>query len=236
MDVAVRKMCADDDAIRFQRYGSPFFFRGDFKDLPRLVERLRDGNDNLSKYLRQKLTANTKRLLSQCRGEPLQEEAEKALTDELNDLLKGDCLYTKERFNHVTLTAETKKLAEEYPVGENPMRVNRFLLEEAYPDEIGMVKRYGSKKNPWLPRLLYDLRHILDEKTTRPYRYIAAIFNLFNFHPENFCGRCKKFDIEEKICSRQRIFTCPRHTRARDKIYRMLKELSPEIPSARYPR
>ena len=65
-----------------------------------------------------------------------------ALVDYLNTLLKGSSLYQAERFKGVQLSEETKKLIEREPQGEDLIRLNRMLLEDAYPHEI--AKRYIS--------------------------------------------------------------------------------------------
>jgi hypothetical protein len=104
----------------------------------------------------------------------------------------------------------------------------------AYED----TKRLGSltKKHPYYDRFLYDLNRIFIGKTTYRYRYMAAIFNAFNFHPENFCGDCKSFDHRIDICGRKKIFTCPRHSKARDKIRKSVSRIGNQIPSAKFPR
>lgn len=38
-----------------------------------------------------------------------------------------------------------------------------------------------TKRRAYLDRFLYDLKRMFDGKTPRPYRYMAAIFNLFDF-------------------------------------------------------
>jgi hypothetical protein len=104
----------------------------------------------------------------------------------------------------------------------------------AYEDS----KRLGSltKKHPYFDRFIYDLNRIFIGKTTYRYRYMAAIFNAFNFHPENFCGDCKNFDHSNDICGRKKIFTCPQHSKARDKIRKNVNRIDNQIPSAKFPR
>jgi hypothetical protein len=84
-----------------------------------------------------------------------------------------------------------------------------------------------TKEHPYLQHFLHDLKYLFkSQKTPRPYRFIAGIINFFNFHPENFCKDCNKFHSKEEKCLRQKVFLCPKHKQARDKIYRLFKDHS----------
>lgn len=91
-----------------------------------------------------------------------------------------------------------------------------------------------TKRRPYLDRFIFDLKELFKGKTDRPYRYMAAIFNAFNLHPENFCGGCDIFYPD--LCVRKNIFTCPFHKKSRDKLRKMSDRIGIEIPSRRYPR
>ena len=58
---------------------------------------------------------------------------------ELNRLIRGPSLYTRERFLHVSITEETRDMARAYPEGEELAKLNRRLLEEAYPSEFHKI-------------------------------------------------------------------------------------------------
>jgi len=54
----------------------------------------------------------------------------------LNDVLRSGSIYDKERFCDVHLREETETLLSQPPEGEEIARLNRLLLEDAYPDDI----------------------------------------------------------------------------------------------------
>jgi len=80
-----------------------------------------------------------------------------------------------------------------------------------------------TKKRPYLHELIVELEKILKPKTKRPYHYIAALFNLFNLHPERFCEECEGFDPKQDRCQLVDIFTCPKHRKVTDKIGQMAR-------------
>jgi YidC/Oxa1 family membrane protein insertase len=129
---------------------SPSLFGvGDFKDIASLAVKLQNARDPLSQYLREQFSEETRLLLDGYDSSiPVSQQLQKALqlqealVDELNPLLqKGDSLYDEQLFAHVALTEETRKLIAENPTGEELVRLNRMLLEDAYPREIVKSQR-----------------------------------------------------------------------------------------------
>jgi hypothetical protein len=59
-----------------------------------------------------------------------------ALTKNLGRIIMGPSIYDETRFKAVSLRAETKQLLEKSPTGMELSRLNRLLLEDAYPQEI----------------------------------------------------------------------------------------------------
>jgi transcriptional regulator with XRE-family HTH domain len=133
---------------------SSLFRMGHIK-YPGLAVKLRDSQDPLSQYLREQFSPDTQRLLDGYDGEsPPSEELQKALVDELNRLLQGDCLYDRQRFGQVELTEEqtSEELRwrlEKNPQGDALIHLNRLLLEAAYPDEIATIQR-TIKRRTWV--------------------------------------------------------------------------------------
>jgi len=56
-----------------------------------------------------------------------------ALVTDLNRLMAGPCLYTAQRFQGVNLNNNTRALLDHQPTGDALLRLNRMLLEDAYP-------------------------------------------------------------------------------------------------------
>jgi len=123
------------------------------KDASSLALKLRDGEDPLSVHIQQKLSEETKALLSQYDGSTdLPKQLQEKLVAELNLLIQGkledtgeevqkdkegvEPLYEESRFVHVVLSSETQELISKRPKGQVLVKLNRRLLEEAYPAEI----------------------------------------------------------------------------------------------------
>ncbi len=97
----------------------------------------RSASSDLSRYLWDRFSPETRQRLEEySEADPRLEELRLAVTNELNWLLENDDLYG-ERRPQQGLAGETNKQAECGPSGKKVLaRLNRYLLEEAYPDEI----------------------------------------------------------------------------------------------------
>jgi hypothetical protein len=129
-------------AIRTSGFG--VFSARDFKDSTRLASRLSDAGktasqslDLLSRYLHTRLTQATKDMLDSYDGDAAPPPALIAsLVQDLNDVLAGPSIYAPDRFALVPLTSATMQLIARKPQGDELVRLNRMLLEEAYPIEL----------------------------------------------------------------------------------------------------
>ncbi|HEX8748978.1 MAG TPA: phospho-N-acetylmuramoyl-pentapeptide-transferase [Pyrinomonadaceae bacterium] len=128
---------------------SPLLRVGDVKDSGRFMLRLQEGRDPLSQYLRPQLSYGLQQEITEYDGTSTPSEAvQRSLTDELNRIMRaGTSLYDQQRFERVKLTEETRKLLGQNPQGENLVRLNRALLEEAYPQEIAKNQKYSWNVN-----------------------------------------------------------------------------------------
>ncbi len=113
----------------------------DLKDPAGLAEKLRRSSDPLSQYLRGQLSQETRRRLEEYSDSDPPEELGLALISELNRMFENDDLYDKQRFEQVGLAEETERFAERRPQGEDLVQSNRYLLEEAYPDDIAKSRQ-----------------------------------------------------------------------------------------------
>lgn len=130
---------SDDLLEDAQRNTSSVFFRpGDFTDPAGLAGKLEKGEDPVSTYLRTQLTAPTRDLLRDYSGMiPPPAPLQSALLKELNRLLRGGSLYDKQRFEGVMLREETGKLLSRQDLTPDGLiRLNRLLVEDAYPVEV----------------------------------------------------------------------------------------------------
>lgn len=108
------------------------------KDPARLALRLLARHDPLSAYLWDRLAANTRDKLADTQAfpAPLPAGLLTALLADLNAVLAGASIYDAARFARATLTPATLALAAAAPTGADLLRLNRQLLEEAYPLEL----------------------------------------------------------------------------------------------------
>lgn len=130
-----------------RRVGSAYFKESDFVNLPAFAAKLRSGphQDVLSKFLYSKMSKETQSLLDGKSDDPA---LRRSLARDLNTILEKGCINDGQRFKNVKLpTLITRALAEmtqltNAPIAsvngaavENTMiRLNRRMLEEAYPE------------------------------------------------------------------------------------------------------
>lgn len=116
---------------------SSLFRASDVRDPAGLTVKLRDAKDLLSRHLQAQLPAATREKLAAHAGsDPPSEELYRGLVEGLNQVLKGPSLYDEYRFAQVALTDESRLLAAQQLQGLDLLRLNRQLLEEAYPEEL----------------------------------------------------------------------------------------------------
>jgi drug/metabolite transporter (DMT)-like permease len=113
------------------------FDLNDFEDLTTFAVKLRDGQDNLSQYLRTQFTSSTQQSLNSYNSSGLLPASlQESLIEELNNRLIDPSFFEEQRFAHIELTEEIKVLIAQNPKGEELNRLNRILIAEAYPKEI----------------------------------------------------------------------------------------------------
>ena len=109
----------------------------DLKDASGLITTLRDSKDQLSQYLRDQFSPDfQKELKAYNTSHVAPQMLQQALVEELNQLLKGKLLHTQKRFAQVVLNADTNELLAQKPRGADLIRLNRFLLADAYPKQL----------------------------------------------------------------------------------------------------
>jgi tetratricopeptide (TPR) repeat protein len=117
------------------RVSTSWFTGKDFTNLPALAAQLRpsDKQDPLSKWLFQNLGKPTQDLIT---GKGNESQLCLALAADLNHLLETDTIYDTGRFAQVKLSDYLQQFLAQNPRGNTRIRLNRLLLEAAYPDEI----------------------------------------------------------------------------------------------------
>ncbi len=125
-----------------QAIKSLLFHESDFTDLNSLKIKLGSGGDRASTYIKSLMSAEILRLINQHDGsERASEMLRQALLTEFNRLLKQPSLHAdRQPYENLALRDETKLLLTQAqgqrPRGEKLVRLNRLVLEDAYPQEI----------------------------------------------------------------------------------------------------
>jgi len=120
---------------RQRRTRTSWFKENQFKDAGQLAARLRphQGQDELSQYLYGRLSQDTKALVA---TEEDSQRLRRALALDLNRILEWPSLYAPERFKDIPLPPLILKAAQTEQLTNTTVRLNRRLLEAAYPQAI----------------------------------------------------------------------------------------------------
>ncbi len=109
----------------------------DIREPEALADRLNEGTDSLSRYLRREWPAGEPALAVIDGEEASTPEGKRALVSGLNSFLDSKQLYTEARFAHVGLTMQTKDLLQQPDLeGRDLHRLNLSLLQDAYSKEL----------------------------------------------------------------------------------------------------
>ncbi|MBI2437357.1 MAG: LptF/LptG family permease, partial [Lentisphaerae bacterium] len=120
----------------------------DILDMDAFAQILAEAPDPLTDFVQAHLSDNTLEWLERYEGLPSRAARDEgarhafsvtttglaaALSADLNRLIGGPCLYTPERFAGVNLSNNTRILLDHQPSGDELLRLNRMLLEDAFP-------------------------------------------------------------------------------------------------------
>ena len=113
------------------------FSRDDFADLLSLATKLRQPSRSVDAWLTTQLSDQTQAELAAYDGQNLEAaRLQPALEHDLNRLLKQSSVYERTRFGDVALRPAIESLLSQPPQGDNLVRLNRLLIEDAYPLEL----------------------------------------------------------------------------------------------------
>jgi len=119
--------------------GNSALFRSrDFKQPVALAQRITQGRDGVSSLLRNRLPAQTLYLLGHY-GSLKRVDADslkKILSEALNPVLQGGAIYDEPGFKDVRLSKAASELLSQNPQGDELVKLNRLLLQSAFPQEI----------------------------------------------------------------------------------------------------
>lgn len=113
------------------------FLVNDLKDAPALAAKLKDPADEVSNYIRDRLSESSRQGLARWPGTgEVPEALQEALVKDLNLILRGNSIWEEGRFAKVNIRPETRSFLERNSRGEDLLRLNRLLLEDTYPQEL----------------------------------------------------------------------------------------------------
>jgi hypothetical protein len=133
---------------------------GDISSIGELANKLRNSQDPASQYLRKQISPDTQRMLdsydgSETKAEPLRD----ALVQDINQVLRGPSLYDDLRFGKPRLWERAQSLIDKNPQGDELIRLNRLLLQRAYPYEL--AKRRSDSCWEWIAERTHAWLHLL---------------------------------------------------------------------------
>jgi Fe-S-cluster containining protein len=103
------------------------------KDLSMFVHKLRKQSDPVSAFLWQRLPEPDQIVLMSA---PSSKPSRRVVVKALNSAIGERCIYEPSRFQGIVLRPKTLHLMEQGPLVPNLARLNRLLLEDAYPLEL----------------------------------------------------------------------------------------------------
>jgi fucose permease len=110
----------------------------DFKDVSALAKKLTAKADPVSAFLATNLSPTTLQTLTRLNeGRSSVTAARVALAQDLSSMVLKQSIYSPERFNGITLSEPTRQLLAQDTKTRIEPRLNRLLLADAYPQELG---------------------------------------------------------------------------------------------------
>jgi hypothetical protein len=120
-----------------QQNNAATFGGGDITDLAAFAKKLTDKPDAVSVFLSGQLDETVKAdLVAVSPANTNTKALKSALSKNLNKIVSGASVYDDARFQNVQLQSETKELLGKNPQGQELARLNKLLIEDAYPNEL----------------------------------------------------------------------------------------------------
>jgi hypothetical protein len=117
---------------------------GGIVDTAAFAGKIANGPDAISEFLRGHLQDSVKADLAELSASSANAKAViTALVKDLNQVLAGPSIYEKARFNRIALRPETEQLLKQNPGGLQLARLNKLLLEDAFPSELARSSSTG---------------------------------------------------------------------------------------------
>ncbi|MCW5556908.1 MAG: patatin-like phospholipase family protein, partial [Verrucomicrobiae bacterium] len=120
--------------------GSSTFSVDDLTDLPSLAGKLKQPKREFDRWLAGQLSPATQGALAAYPGKGSDSsQIQQSLLQDINNILQGDSIYEGQRFARIALRDKTETLKSQNPRGSDLQRLNRLLIEDAYPQEVSGI-------------------------------------------------------------------------------------------------
>ncbi len=117
-----------------------------FENLSQLIEKLKSPTDPTTKFLQQNFTAEEAALFASPAPETVFHK--KAVMEILNRVIRGKSLDDEPAFSQVSLRPMTSELKQRELGDEDQRVLNRLILEDAFPSELGKNRVYDARFSP----------------------------------------------------------------------------------------
>ena len=111
------------------------FTPGEIQDAGAFLQKVRAQSDPVSRFLLESGLTNHLSVGAPAKGDTSQFES--LLVSNLNQIITGPSIYDSNRFQGIHLRPATDELRRQNPRSQDLIRLNRRLLEDAYPKELG---------------------------------------------------------------------------------------------------
>jgi len=126
------------------------FSTNDVRDLSRMVDQWRGQSNAVSAFLWRNLSEPEQSLLRNYQpSAERSNQANEVMVRSLNKITEGPSVYNEERFKGIALRPQTASLLKQSPSGAQEARLNRLLLEDAYPRELSRNPLSGFPRKVW---------------------------------------------------------------------------------------
>jgi len=128
------------------------FSAGEVKNWPSFIKRLIDHSDAVSALLWQRLASQDQTALKNFQPSgPAAKPAQDAVIKVLNKVIAEPSIYDDTRFQGISLRPETTDMMKQNPAGPSLARLNRLLLEDAYPLDLAKIPKKAMPLAPGQP-------------------------------------------------------------------------------------
>jgi hypothetical protein len=116
---------------------STTFSGGDINDVAGFWVKISNKSDPVAAFVAEQFDSASRASLTTMPSDKPTRDHRTALARGLNGIINGPSIYTDERFKAVNLREQSKLLASTSPQGGDLARLNRMLLEDAFPADLG---------------------------------------------------------------------------------------------------